>query len=272
MTRCLCLVALLAAAFGLACSRPLPAPAEAEEVAREAAPAGDPAWGTVKGRIVWGGGDLPAVKTLDVTKDADHCLEKGPIPSEEWVIDPKTKGVHWAFVWLAPEEGQGKLPIHPSLAEVKQKQVEMDQPCCKFEPHALGVRKGQVIVAKNSGKVVHNVDWKGIKQKGGNLAAPPGGKVVIDNLSVSDYPVTVACGIHPWMKAWVRVFDHPYFTVTKPDGSFEIKDAPAGKCRLVVWHEGAGWRNQETRKAGDPIEIKPGGVTDLGELELKPSK
>ncbi len=48
--------------------------------------------------------------------------------------------------------------------------------------------------------------------------------------------IPVACNIHTWMKASIRVFSHPYFYVTAADGNFEIKDAPAGKYRLVIWH------------------------------------
>ena len=36
------------------------------------------------------------------------------------------------------------------------------------------------------------------------------------------------------MNAYFMVFDHPFFAVTKPDGSFEITGVPAGKQKLVV--------------------------------------
>jgi hypothetical protein len=31
-------------------------------------------------------------------------------------------------------------------------------------------------------------------------------------------------------------WSHPYFAVTAADGSFEIKDVPAGKYVVEVWH------------------------------------
>jgi hypothetical protein len=43
--------------------------------------------------------------------------------------------------------------------------------------------------------------------------------------------------VHPWMSGFVAVFDHPFFAVTKPDGSFEIKGLPPGTYNLVFWHE-----------------------------------
>jgi hypothetical protein len=237
----------------------------------ERAAGDDKQWGTIKGRIVWGGGDIPKPATLDTSKEP-RCKTKdgGPITSDEWVINPKNKGVRYVCIWLRTEADNGKLPVHPDLEKAKDEKVEIDQPCCMFEPHGLAIRKGTVVVAKNSSGFPHNVDWTGLKpQQGNNTLIPAGGKMEL-NIKPSEYPINVKCGIHPWMKGWIRVFDHPYFAVTDADGNFEIKNAPVGKFRIVVWHE-TGWRNQDTGKKGDPIEIKP-GVNDLGALEIKPRK
>jgi hypothetical protein len=58
-----------------------------------------------------------------------------------------------------------------------------------------------------------------------------------DPLSSDTIPMSIRCTVHPWMQAYMRVFDHPYFAVTDADGRFEVKLAPAGKCRVVYWHE-----------------------------------
>jgi hypothetical protein len=40
------------------------------------------------------------------------------------------------------------------------------------------------------------------------------------------------------MKGFAMVFDHPFEAVTKEDGVYEIKNAPAGaEVELVYWHE-----------------------------------
>ena len=54
-------------------------------------------------------------------------------------------------------------------------------------------------------------------------------------------PFSYSCSIHPWMKGYVGTFAHPYFAVTDADGNFEIKNAPAGDWRLLVWQEKVGW-------------------------------
>ncbi|MCC7261086.1 MAG: DUF2012 domain-containing protein, partial [Candidatus Latescibacteria bacterium] len=57
---------------------------------------------------------------------------------------------------------------------------------------------------------------------------------------------------HPWMAGYVVVTPHPYFAVTAADGSFEIKDVPAGKYVVEVWHEYLGTKTQEVTVGDTP--------------------
>jgi hypothetical protein len=251
------IVAGLALGFGLSVS------------AGSAAAADNPGWGTVKGQVVLDAAvaKVPDRPKLDVNKDQGHCLKNGPILSEEWVLS-KDRGVKNVFVWLAPEQTGAALPIHPALQAPPANQVVMDQPCCAFEPHCLAIRQGQQWLVKNSAPVAHNVRWGSQKNPGASVIVPAGQQQLIAGLVADRLPVTVACDIHPWMHAWVRVFDHPYYALTDENGNFEIKDAPAGKFRLIVWHEGAGWG--EGGKTGKVIEIKS-GANDLGKQSVKPA-
>jgi hypothetical protein len=235
---------------------------------------GDKGWGTIKGQIVWDGGPIPEPKALIVNKDQQHCLGKGPILNEDWVINKDNKGIRWTFVWLAPEPGGAATPIHPSLIAIPNKEVEIDQPRCAFVPHCLGMREGQVLMAKNSSPIAHNVNWTGhpLKNPGGNNIIPSGGSFKIEGLKADKVPLIVQCNIHPWMKARVGVFDHPYFAVTDENGNFEIKLAPGGEYRLKVYHDAIGWRNGAAGRNGEKITIKGGGITDVGKLGLKPTE
>lgn len=237
-------------------------------------PAADeaPRWGKVVGQVVWADKEIPKREVEVVDKDKQHCLEKGPILSEKWVINPENKGVRWVFAWLAPDgDAQQQLPVHPDLQEVNPKRVEMDQPCCVFIPHALGVRQGQELHVKNSAPVPHDVRWAGSPRVNppGDVLVPGGGAYTIKELRKDRMPILVSCNIHFWMKAYVRVFDHPYFAVTDADGKFTIDKAPAGPCRLVIWHEAAGYCGGAK---GEAITIKADGPTDLGKLALKASE
>jgi hypothetical protein len=232
----------------------------------------DKDWGTIKGQLVWAEDKLPTAEELKVDKDQQHCLEKGKLLKEEWVVNKDNKGIRWVFVWLSPADPSKPLPIHPSLKEIKQKEVTIDQPCCRFEPHALGVRQGQVLIAKNSSPITHNFNFTGhpAKNPGGNPAIASKESYKIDNLKADErFPVSCSCTIHGWMKAYVRVFDHPYFAVTDADGKFEIKDAPAGDWTMKIWHE-TGWRGGAAGRDGQKVTVKGGMVNDLGKLDMKP--
>jgi hypothetical protein len=237
-------------------------------IAPAAAGKDDGAWGTIKGQVVLDADAVPDPKTLNIDKDQNHCLSKGPILSEVLVVNKKNKGVRWVFVWLEPEAGDPPLKVHPNLMAIKVKQVEVDQPCCQFIPHALALREGQVLVAKNSAPIAHNINWTGgSKNPGDNVIIQPGGSVNIGNLVADKYPVKFQCNIHAWMGGWVRVFDHPYFALTDENGKFEIKQAPAGTYRVRGWQEGVGYVPD---RKGIAITIKGNEVTDTGDIKMKP--
>ncbi len=234
-------------------------------------PAQADGWGTIKGHIVWPG-DAPPPKAVEAVKthqDKQACEANGAVVSEELVVNKANKGMRWVFIWLVPEEGK-KLQIHPGLAQLAPNEVVIDQPCCQFEPRAVGVREGQTLVVKNSAPVAHNVNWGGgPKNSGSNLIIPAKGEPIrIKDLVPDKYPVKIACNIHPWMHGWVRVFDHPYFAVTDADGKFEIRNAPAGKHQLMIWHE-SGFLGGAAGRNGRPVQIDKDVVTDLGKIEWK---
>lgn len=235
--------------------------------------AADDKWTTLRGRVVFDG-EPPIPAVLSVTSDQGHCLAKGPLVNETWVVNKANKGVKNVFVWLASDDiGSGaKLPVHPSLSAVP-KPVEVDQPNCAFVPRVVGLREGQALMVKNRAPITHNVRWEGssVKNPGGNEVIPTGSSVTITKLKADRYPVGISCSIHPWMRGTVRVFDHPYFAVTDADGGFEIKNAPVGHWRLFVWHEGCGWKGGAAGKKGEPIAVQPGNLQDVGVLPIKPA-
>ncbi len=99
-------------------------------------------WGNIIGRVIWRENKLPNLAALVPTMDVAHCSSRGPIPDETWVVNKGNKGVKYVFVWLVdPTNLEKELPIHPSLKEVEDKTVVMDQPCCRFEPRVRGAAR-----------------------------------------------------------------------------------------------------------------------------------
>lgn len=237
-----------------------------------ASPAAADEPGTIKGRVVWAGSTVPEPKILvekgKANKDVEVCGVNGPIVSEQLTIDPETKGIADALVYLVkpagsnPEAAKALLKAHPT--------VVLDQKDCVFIPHIAALHKDQPLTIKSSDPVGHNVRYNSFGGASLNQMLAAGGTMEV-KLEAERLPFQVNCDIHPWMTSYVAVFDHPYFAVTGKDGSFEIKGVPAGAQNLAVWQEKVGYVN-EGRAKGSPLTVKAGAATDVGEIKLEPSK
>jgi len=72
----------------------------------------------------------------------------------------------------------------------------------------------------------------------------------------ADSVVELKCGVHGWMHAYVAVQDHPFFAVTRADGTFEIKNLPKGTYTLEAWHPTLGLKSMK-------VEIGKGKRADI---------
>jgi len=250
-------------------------------------------WVTVKGKVVWdkSKGEAPKRAAIKPSKDEEVCAKDKDFNSEDWVVNPESGGIKNVVVWLAPEPTDDELKalkdkklknfpsfkaadVHPALAKPAKADVEIDQPCCRFVPHIVVAQTGQNMVIKNSAPVPHNAKWTSRENGEINPLIPSGGQYKLENALVAEkFPIEVACSIHPWMKAWVRVFDHPYFAVTDGDGNFEIKNAPVlkGKLRIFIWQETGGLNGGAEGRFGQTVDVKPGTV-DLKEIKFSDGK
>ncbi len=73
------------------------------------------------------------------------------------------------------------------------------------------------------------------------------------------------------MKAYWLVLDHPYFAVTDENGNFEIKNAPAGTQKVVVWQESVGGGGYVTPASGEAVNITANGTTTK-DFTIDPAK
>src|SRR3954468_6389323 len=63
-----------------------------------------------------------------------------------------------------------------------------------------------------------------------------------ENGGVNSIPCYIVCDVHPWMTGKLHVLDHPYYTLTKADGTFELPIVPAGaEVNVMAWHESIGY-------------------------------
>lgn len=182
-------------------------------------------------------------------------------------VDAPTRGLRHVVVSLTPIEedaaGQSRLAASP----VSDEPVTMDQWNHEFRPRVLAVRAGQPVKFTNSDPANHNVRTVS-SQRANEFNVYTGANGAYTHRFVLDpeeQPVRVGCDIHPWMRGWIYVFDHPYFCVTDGQGRFRIDSVPPGRYRLVV-------RQPDLRYSDErPVSVRAHELTRL-ELEIAPSK
>jgi plastocyanin len=143
------------------------------------------------------------------------------------------------------------------------KPAVLDQHGCEYVPQILAVQTGQKINIKNSDPVLHNIHDLPNPDSGNqemNRAQMPNGPELTFTFSKPEDFLKFKCDVHPWMFAWVSIFDNPYFAISEKDGTFKIANVPPGKYTLKAQHRKAGTVTQE-------IEVKEGAGAPVA-LEL----
>lgn len=201
-----------------------------------------PTWGqaTVSGHVQFEG----EVPEMPVIAAAQTC---SPGLREEWARVSDDGGLANVLVYLDEVPGSTGSAHAPAV---------LDQVDCRFVPHVLGVQVGQAVDIESSDAVLHNVRYTPDLNTDTNFAltgANQRRRVSFDYPEAD--PVRVKCDIHPWMTAWIGVFDHPFFAVTDEAGQFNIERVPAGSYTLRAWHERYGSRQQaiEVADAGELV-------------------
>jgi plastocyanin len=137
--------------------------------------------------------------------------------------------------------------------------VELDQKGCLYLPSIFAVQTGQKIIVKNSDPVLHNVHTVPAEGSGNevkNQAQLPNGPDLTFSFPKPENFLKFKCDVHPWMFAWVSIFDHPYFAVSGPDGTFKIANVPPGKYKIQAAHRKADTVTQEVEvKEGQPAKV-----------------
>ena len=80
-------------------------------------------------------------------------------------------------------------------------------------------------------------------------------------LSAGNPTVEIRTPEQPWNRAWIAVFDHPYFTVADGAGKFVIEGLPPGTYTVKAWHE------RMERPAEQRVVVHPNGSAQL-DLQL----
>jgi hypothetical protein len=196
--------------------------------------------GVVRGKISFDG-TPPVMKELK----NDNCCDGAKPLKEETVVVGPDKGLANCFIWIdgiGPAAPKGDVPT-------------IDQVFCQYVPHVVGITIGQKLNVRSSDPIIHNVNFKGQKNSQMNFGMTTAGEQKRVAFGAAEI-MPLKCDVHPWMIAYVGVFENSYFAITKSDGAFTISDMPTGTYKLILWHELYGQKEQSiTIDSNKPVEV-----------------
>lgn len=189
----------------------------------------------LRGRVTFNG-PMPRPEWLRVPRDSAFCGSS--ILKEALHVDPQSHGVADAIVSIEGVEKGKPFPMEQG--------VKIENRRCRFVPRVQATTVGTAVVVTNEDPILHNTRLRKETAQGTtllNVAMPKGVPPIHRTLNEPGL-LLVLCAAHPFMRATVHVFEHPYFAVTDATGSFEITAIPPGTYVVRGWHETLGFSEQ----------------------------
>jgi plastocyanin len=196
----------------------------------------------------------PKMPVLQMAADP-YCQSQhsAPVLDEEVVTGPGGELAN-VFVYIKQVNGNYPAPTTP---------VVIDQHGCQYHPHALAVQVGQPLQIKNSDATLHNIHALPNINPQFNVGQPVQDMVSTKKFDKAEItPFRIKCDVHGWMKAFMAVMPHPFYSISQGNGSFTISNLPPGQYTIVAWHEKYGSQEQQITVA--PKESKAVNFTFKG--------
>lgn len=192
--------------------------------------------GTIRGQVKFSGTPPPNLK-LPVGGNAEcAALHAGPAYDEAVLV--KDGRLQNALVYV-------KSGLEKYVFAWPKTPLRIANEGCIYVPRVAGAQTHQSIEFVDNDPTAHNIH--GFSSQGDfNFTLLGKGITHAIKLGRPELVMRVKCDLHPWMKGFVGVFDHPFFQVTGPDGTFEFRGLPPGEYEIEAWHETFG---TQTRKA-----------------------
>lgn len=187
---------------------------------------------TITGRVSFDGAAPPETFRIDGDPNCVTLNGRDTIDAERLVVG-QDQGLANAFVYVSSglERYRFRPPAEPAV---------LDQQGCRYVPRVVGVMTGQPLEVRNSDPLLHNVRGEAAVNQPFNMGQPVQGTRFTRTFTTREVMVPFSCDVHAWMNAYIGVLEHPFFTVTGPDGAFTLTGLPPGTYTLEAWHETLG--------------------------------
>lgn len=215
---------------------------------------------TLSGTVTFTGTPPKALK-IDMSADPS-CYEKNPDPKTEWFVVSNERLAN-VLVYVTSNILENYSFEPPSSA------VVMEHKGCRYEPRVLGIQARQPLSIANSDSTQHNSHPTPKNNAEWNQSQAIGSPPIVKTFERAELLIPFRDNQHPWEKAYVSVFSHPFFAVTDTNGNYKIEGLPPGSYNVVAWHERLGEKTVEVLFV--PGESRHVGF-DFGAADMKELK
>jgi Polysaccharide lyase family 4, domain II len=181
--------------------------------------------GTIAGTVSFDG-PAPIDSIIHPTADTDVC---GHVLLDPTVLHrgPRLQGV---VVWLTGITSGKHLPY--------TRRYDLLTESCRLTPRVQAAIVGGTLNVRSADAVTHRTTFVRDRDTVAVIPETEEGQVVpTERVLANDGVVEVLCNMHPWSRAWLLVFRHPYFATTDANGGFTIDSVPPGRYQISAWHE-----------------------------------
>jgi hypothetical protein len=161
------------------------------------------------------------------------CMQRNPKGMTEDVVTTGDK-LQNAIVYFKSGD-----PLTQHTFDQSEVPAVLEHRDCFYKPRVLGIRVNQPLRIENNDLTHHNTHPAPKLNPEWNQTQAPGAMPLIKSFSIPEI-IPIKDNQHPWEKAYVGVFGHPFFAISDVYGHYEIRGVPPGTYKVVVWHEKLG--------------------------------
>jgi hypothetical protein len=193
--------------------------------------------GAIIGKISFEG-KPPQPKRIDGSADP-VCQADG---AELYTQDVIVKAGKLANVLVYVESGDA---LNWFAFDAPSTEVSLAHRGCQYIPHVLAMQLSQTLKIPNEDATAHNTHFTPKNNADWNQSSLQDTPPLTHKFTAPEVVIPVKCNQHPWEKAYVAVFSHPFFAISALNGSYQISGLPPGQYTIVAWHERFGEQRAE---------------------------